>query len=57
MWNQASDMHKSILDSIAQKEKQQRVEAYVFTVLALLLQIVWIGFLVTLAPSLSRIHE
>ena len=50
-------MHKSILGSIAQKEKQQRVEAYVFTVLALLLQMVWIGFLVTLAPFLSRIHE
>lgn len=57
VWNQTSDMHKSILDSIAQKEKQQRVEAYVFIVLALLLQMVWIGFLVTLAPFLSRIHE
>ena len=57
VWNQTSDMHKSILGSIAQKEKQQRVEAYVFTVLALLLQMVWIGFLVTLAPFLSRIHE
>lgn len=57
VWSQTTDMHKSILDSIAHKEKQQRVEAYVFTVLALLLQMVWIGFLVTLAPFLSRIHE
>lgn len=56
MWNGVGDVRTEVLRRLERTEWQQKREAYAFNILALLLQIVWIVFLVTLAPFLSGIH-